>query len=450
MNAVQLAEKYDLRVPRYTSYPTAPHFSSAIGEHQYAEWLASLPSHDPVSVYIHIPFCDELCWFCGCYTKIVHRYEPIASYLAALHAEIDLVADHLSDRLAIQHLHFGGGSPTMLAPADWQALLEQLKNRFEFCPDAEIAVEIDPRDIPESYVASLAAAGVNRASIGVQDFDPQVQQATNRLQPFAVVEQVVGWLRRDGITAINLDLMYGLPLQTEQTLRATVRQALALAPERVALFGYAHVPWMKAHQRLIDTESLPDGTVRLQQLDAATDMLDAAGYRRIGLDHFARPTDTLAKALDDGRLRRNFQGYTPDDSSALIGFGASAIGSTPHGYVQNVSALPDYRRQVAAGHLPTARGLALSADDRLRREIIEALMCTMQVDLAAVCAEHHVDPGLFAPEKAALRPLIADGLVERDNEHIVVTRRGQSFVRAVAAVFDAYLSVGQVRHSRAV
>ncbi len=450
MSSIELAAKYDIPVPRYTSYPTAPHFSAAIGAQQYADWLRALPVETPLSIYIHIPFCDELCWFCGCYTKIVHRYEPIASYLASLHQEIALIAECLPGRHAVQHLHFGGGSPTMLAPDDWQELIRDLKHRFEFRADAEIAVEIDPRETTEAYVAALAETGVTRASIGVQDFDADVQKAINRLQPFSTVAQVIDWLRRHGITSINLDLMYGLPLQTEQKLRATLSQALALEPDRVALFGYAHVPWMKAHQRLIDAATLPDAAARHEQLDAATGMLMAAGYRRIGFDHFARPTDDLAKALDGGRLRRNFQGYTPDNSAALIGLGASAIGSLPQGYVQNVSPLADYRRQIAAGELAIVRGLALSPEDRLRRDVIERLMCTMQVDLAQTCRDHGTDPSLFDAERAALRPMVADGLVALDGDRIIVTYSGQSLVRAIAAVFDAYLSLGKARHSRAV
>ena len=256
---VESSQKYDLRVPRYTSYPTAPHFGPEIDGARYRAWLAELNSSAPLSLYVHIPFCDEMCWFCGCYTKIVNRYEPIRSYLSSLHGEIALVAEALPACFTASHLHFGGGSPTMLAPEDWLALVAELRRRFDFATDAEIAVEIDPRDATEDYIAALAAAGVNRASIGVQDFDPDVQRAINRIQPFAVVERVTGWLRRHGIEQLNLDLMYGLPLQSESKVVAMVDRARSLEPSRVALFGYAHVPWMKAHQKLIDETLLPGG-----------------------------------------------------------------------------------------------------------------------------------------------------------------------------------------------
>ena len=444
------AERYDLRVPRYTSYPTAPHFGPAIDGERYRDWLGELDPATPLSLYVHIPFCDEMCWFCGCYTKIVNRYEPIRSYLAALHREIELVADALPQRFAVRHLHVGGGSPTMLAPEDWLALTRLLRRRFDFAPGAEIAVELDPRDATEEYVAALAAAGVNRASIGVQDFDADVQRAINRLQPFAVVERVIGWLRRHGLEQVNLDLMYGLPLQTEAKVAAMVDRAVRLEPSRVALFGYAHVPWMKAHQRLIDETHLPGPVERLRQFSAASRRLRDGGFVAIGLDHFARPTDDLAAALEGGRLRRNFQGYTADDAPILLGLGASAIGTLPRGYVQNASPLADYRRAIDAGRLPTARGVALSADDRLRRDIIERLMCALEVDPEEVGRGHGPTREVFTAERERLKGMAEDGLVELDGTRIRVTEAGRPFVRIVAAAFDAYLQHGGQRHSRAV
>ena len=291
---------------------------------------------------------------------------------------------------------------------------------------------------------------MTRASIGVQDFDADVQQAINRHQPFEVVERVVGWLRRHGIADVNLDLMYGLPRQTEAKVEAMVDLALRLAPARVALFGYAHVPWMKSHQKLIDEKALPGAVERLHQFAAASARLSAAGYLPVGLDHFARPDDALSAALATGRLHRNFQGYTADDAPVLIGLGASAIGTLPQGYVQNAQPLADYRRAIEAGRLPTVRGIALSADDRLRRDIIDRLMCTLRVDFDAVCREHGSAGETFAAERARLAPLEADGLVRLDAGEIVVTEAGRPFVRVVAAAFDAYLQPGAARHSRAV
>jgi oxygen-independent coproporphyrinogen-3 oxidase len=448
--SIYLSAKYDLRVPRYTSYPTTPHFGPAIDRGRYRAWLAELDPAFALSLYIHIPFCDEMCWFCGCYTKIVNQYEPIRAYLVALQREIALVAEALPARFGVRHLHFGGGSPTMLAPEDWLALIELLRRRFDFAADAEIAVELDPRDATEEYVAALAEAGVNRASIGVQDFDPNVQRAINRLQPFEVVGRVVGWLRRHGIYQINLDLMYGLPLQTEAKVLAMVDRAITLAPSRVALFGYAHVPWMRTHQRLIDEAQLPGAAERLRQFAAASQRLRDSGFRPIGLDHFARPDDKLSAAFDDGRLCRNFQGYTADDAPVLLGFGASSIGSLPHGYVQNAQPLADYRRAVDNGRLPAVRGVALSAEDRLRRDVIVQLMCRLEVDLETVCRQHGVACQVFTIERRSLEGMAEDGLVELDGAAIRVTEAGRPFVRAVAARFDAYLQRGGQRHSRAV
>jgi oxygen-independent coproporphyrinogen-3 oxidase len=391
-----------------------------------------------------------MCWFCGCYTKIVNRYEPVRQYLDALEAEIALVAEALPGAFRAQHLHWGGGSPTMLEASDWLELTAKLSRVFTLTPDAELAVEIDPRDATEEYIAALGEAGVSRASIGVQDFHPEVQAAVNRHQPFAVVGRVCGWLRRHGITAINLDLMYGLPHQTVERIDAMVDLAMRLEPARVALFGYAHVPWMKSHQRLIDEAALPGTAERWRQSAAAARRLQEHGLVPIGLDHFARPDDPLAVAAASRRLHRNFQGYTTDAAATLLGFGASAIGSLPQGYVQNLMPLKDYREAVFAGRLPVARGLALGEDDRLRGEIIERLMCDLAVDAAAVCERHGAEPAVLDPALAALRPLAADGLIEMEGRRIAVTEAGRPFVRLAAAAFDAYLGTGQARHSRAV
>jgi oxygen-independent coproporphyrinogen-3 oxidase len=445
-----LIARYDIRVPRYTSYPTAPHFGPGIDDDRYRGWLADLDPATPLSLYLHIPFCDEMCWFCGCYTKIVHRYEPIRTYLDALEAEIRLVARALPGRFAARHLHWGGGSPTMLTPEDWSALVAHLRRHFDIAADAELAVEIDPRDATEAYIAALAGAGVNRASMGVQDFDPVVQQAINRLQPFPVVERVCGWLRTHGIARINLDLMYGLPHQTVARVLAMVDQALRLEPSRIALFGYAHVPWMKAHQKQIDEQALPDAGERLAQVVAAGRRLEQAGYVAVGLDHFARPDDDLARALAEARLHRNFQGYTTDAATVLLGLGASAIGALPQGYAQNIAPLKEYREAVAAGRLPIARGIGLTPDDRLRRDVIEQLMCGLVCDLAATARRHGFPADALAGDRERLRPFVDDGLIEVAGDRVSITRQGRPFARIVAATFDAYLESGVARHSRAV
>ena len=451
--SMALAEKYDLRVPRYTSYPTAPHFSAAVDGETYRSWLGVLDPAAALSLYLHVPFCDSMCWFCGCYTKVVGRYQPVAAYLETLYAEVDLVADALPDRFTIRHLHWGGGSPTIVAADDWPSMTDAIRRRFDVAADAEVAVELDPRDATEGSVAALVQAGVNRASIGVQDFDADVQAAINRHQPYDVVERVCGWLRGAGIEAINLDLMYGLPHQTVDKVVAMVDRAVSLKPSRVALFGYAHVPWMKSHQKMIDEAALPGVQARWQQADAAAERLVGHGYVSVGLDHFARPDDTLAAAAGSGRLRRNFQGYTTDAAPVLLGLGASAIGALPQGYVQNAAPLRGYADAIAAGHPATARGVTLTADDRLRRTVIEHLMCDLTVDLSAVRTEVDVNAD-FSDELERLAPLADDGIVATDGNRITVMEAGRPFVRLVAAAFDAYLErgpdPGTARHSRAV
>jgi len=444
------AERYGVRVPRYTSYPTAPHFRPGFPAADYAGWLAALEPETPLSLYFHIPFCDAMCWFCGCYTKIVQRREPVERYLALLTREIDLVADAIGRRARAAHVHFGGGSPTMLNGGEFAALFGHIRKRFDVADATEFAVELDPRTATEDYVRALAEAGVNRASIGVQDFDPAVQKAINRIQPYDMTARVIGWLRGHGIRRINMDLLYGLPLQTTQLVTEMVDKAAGLAPDRIALFGYAHVPWMKSHMKRIRDEDLPDLKARWEQAEISAARLIGHGYARVGLDHFAKPEDPLAQAAAAGRLRRNFQGYTTDLSEALVGFGASAIGSFPQGYVQNLSPLRDYGRAVGAGVLPVTRGLALSAEDRLRRDVIFALMCDMTVDVDAAAARRGMDAEPLRAALGGLDRLAADGYVSVDGGRVTVHERGRPLVRVAAAVFDSYLDPAQARHAVAV
>ena len=439
-----LLEKYDRLVPRYTSYPTAPHFSAAVGPKEYRDWLAAIPADEPLSLYAHIPFCDSLCWFCGCHTKVVRRYQPVARYIDVLKREIALVASALGARRPLGHLHFGGGSPTILAPDDVLALSECLRRHFAFTAQAEMAVEIDPREVTREIIEAWAHAGTTRASLGVQDFDPEVQKAINRTQSFELTAQVIGWLRESGVARINIDLMYGLPHQTLEGAVATAERVVALAPDRVALFGYAHVPWMKRHQRLIDEAALPGREARFAQSEAVAACLTAAGYRRIGFDHFARPEDPLAQAPVVGRLHRNFQGYTSDPCRSLIGLGASAIGAFRDGYVQNAAPMKDYAAAIDAGRLASARGIQTDEDDRLRRQVIERLMCDLAVDLS------DFGPGEFGPERIDLAEMERDRLVRLDGSTLRVTETGRPFLRNVCALFDRYLNTGQARHSRAV
>ena len=442
--------QFDRGVPRYTSFPTTPHFTPRVDAALYRRWLGSIGPDDGLSLYAHIPFCASLCWFCGCTTTVVNRYGPVAAYLETMYREIDMVAEVLASRRGVTHLHWGGGTPTMLRPGDIARLAGRLGERFDVSPRAEFAVEIDPRGVTRATVAALAAAGVTRASLGVQDFDPEVQGAVNRVQPFALTRRVVGWLRECGIEALNIDLMYGLPNQTAAGLVATVDKALELEPHRVALFGYAHVPWMKRHQKLIDERLLPDPLERVRQATAAAARLVERGYVAIGLDHFATPSDPIALATRAGRLRRNFQGYTTDPSTVLIGLGASAIGTLPQGYAQNAAATPAYRAAIDGGGFATVRGVEVSDDDRLRRAIIERLMCDLEVDLDAVCRAQGRVAGDFAREIEALAPLRACGAVHVAGSHVRVAPDARLLVRVVCATFDRHLAETGERHARAV
>ncbi|HEV2516189.1 MAG TPA: oxygen-independent coproporphyrinogen III oxidase [Devosia sp.] len=445
-----LASRAARPVPRYTSYPTAPHFHPGITDADYAGWLGALPTETDLSLYVHVPFCDRLCWFCGCHTKQVLRYGPIAAYLPAVHLEMEEVARHLDGRGRATALHLGGGSPSMLRPDDLIALAQRARQLFRPRHDFEFSIEIDPNDMTEDRYDAFAAAGVNRISVGVQDFDPRVQQAINRLQSFEQTRAVVEGMRRRGVSSVNLDVLYGLPHQTVGTLEATIEQALALHPDRLALFGYAHVPWMKTHQRMIDAAMLPDPQERLRQSAAAAARIVAAGYVAIGLDHFAKPADRLAIAAGAGQLRRNFQGYTTDAAPALIGFGASSIGSLPQGYVQNTVATGEYVRAVKARGLAIARGIALSSEDRMRGWVIERLMCDLAVSVPDLRRRFGSAAEAVLVEMAYAAQGDADGIVEFDGRRFAITDAGRPYVRSVAAAFDTYLSTGTGRHSVAV
>ena len=445
-----LITKYDLRLPRYTSYPASPHFSDSVTPDVYGAWLKSLDLNTPLSLYLHIVYCAEMCWFCGCHTKITKRYEPVADYVDTLLREIDLVADHLPGFFSTQHIHFGGGTPTIVSSRDFTRILDTLRKRFSLKPDAEIAVEIDPRTVDESYLENLARAGVNRASLGVQDFNVEVQKAVNRVQPFEQVASVFKWLRRHGINRINMDLMYGLPHQTQERLLATIDDAITLGPNRIALFGYAHVPWMRKHQTLIPETSLPTIEERWCLYESASRRLTEHGYVRIGLDHFARAGDEMALALAEKRLSRNFQGYTTDNASVLLGMGASGIGHLPRGYAANIRSVSGWKNSVLNGNLPIERGFCLSEEDKLRRRIIDTLMCNLEVDIKRETSSFGCTPDHFRHELDAIQDLVRDGLVTRSGDILRMTAQGRPLVRAVAACFDQYLKKGEQKHSKAV
>src|SRR5713226_1486797 len=421
------------RLPRYTSYPTAPQFSAAIGADTYAEWLRAIPRYASASLYLHVPFCRSMCWYCGCHTSVARRDEPIAAYASALRCEIELVSRQIERRIKVEHIHFGGGTPTIMAPEIFADLIGSIRHSFFVVSSAEIAVEVDPRTLTDRMIDAMAYGGVNRASLGVQSFDPVVQRAINRVQSFAETAAATKGLRRAGIAGINFDLIYGLPHQTVASCLDTIRRSVELRPDRFSVFGYAHVPAFKKHQRKIEDAALPDSLERHRQSEAVAGALIEAGYVQIGLDHFALPGDGMASALRDGTLRRNFQGYTTDTSNVLLGFGASAIGRLSQGYVKNEVGTRAYSQSIATGRLATVKGYALTNDDRLRAEIIERIMCDFGADLGQICARHGSAPEAMLRSSPRLRDLISDGVIELDGAALAVKDQSRFLVRSVAA-----------------
>lgn len=436
-------------VPRYTSYPTAAQFKSGLGPADFARMAAPLTRADPVSLYVHVPFCRQLCWYCGCHTNVLNDVRRLQRYTEQLAREAALVkASATLGR--VRFLHFGGGTPSLLDPVSFVRFVAEIDRLFGIASDAEIAIEGDPRGLDALTVAGFRAAGVNRVSLGVQDFDLEVQKAVNRVQPFEQVAECVELLRRNGIEAINFDLMYGLPKQTIASAERSARLAASLVPARVAVFGYAHVPWFKAHQQLIQDADLPDLHARSAQAEASEAALTDAGYMVIGLDHYARPGDRLALAAADGALRRNFQGYTTDTQKALIGLGASAISALPGGFIQNERRTGAWAAAIEAGQLTMDRGIALNAEDRYRAEAIEAMMCTGRVDVARILKRHGAPLTALDDALGEAQRLAADGLCTVEGRVVVVRPEARRLLRTVAAVFDATRSAPGRRHAKAV
>lgn len=445
-----LLRAYGGRVPRYTSYPPATQFSADIDADVYGAWLGAMPSHAPVSLYVHVPYCRRLCWFCGCHSRVVRHAESVRAYVESLRDEIALIEARLPCKLKAGHVHLGGGTPNLLSVDDLRVMFETIRQVFRVPLGAEISAEIDPLHLTEDWVRAARFHGLTRASLGVQDLSPDVQAAVNRHESIEVVADAVRLLRRSGIASLNFDLMYGLPRQSTADVLATIEQILPLAPDRLALFGYAHVPWMKAHQKLIVESELPGAQARLDQSEGAAERLIAAGYRRIGIDHFALPDDSLAHAAADGNLTRGFQGYSGGGTQTLIGIGVSAISRLPQGFAQNRVDELAWRADLARGRLPTARGIALSDQDRLRAEIIGRLMCDFSVDLAAVARDHGQTLAVLCEPLARIDGFVRDGVVRRDGARLTVTAPGRPFVRTVAAAFDDYLIPTATRHAVAV
>lgn len=438
---VYMPEFAQEQLPRYTSYPPANRFHGGVGPGAVAAALKSLPAQTKLSLYIHIPYCQKLCWYCGCHTSVPTQADPVESYIDALEVEIAQVADLLPADARVSHLHFGGGSPDILTPAQIDRLFTALRRSFVFARHAEIATESDPRGLVPETIAAFARNGLTRASLGVQVLDAGVQQRINRIQPRDSIETAIAGLRRAGVESINIDMMYGLPGQTLDHVVETATFAAMQDVDRVAVFGYAHVPWMKKHQKGIDTNALPEGEARFRQAEAAARTLEQAGYLPIGFDHFAAPGDSLATAERRGELRRNFQGYTDDDAVALIGLGASSISSLPGMIYQNVADSGRYREALSERRSPVVRGVMLSEADQRTARTIERLMCDFSVELQDEWP--HMAP-------ANLARVIDAGLAELSGRTLSVTAQGRPYVRNIAACFDPDLAPQAGRHSLAV
>lgn len=439
---------FDARVPRYTSYPPATHFKPGVGQDTVTDWIRAIPSGSTISVYVHVPFCRRLCWFCACRTQGTKTAEPVAAYVETLKMELARAKEILPEGVAIEHLHWGGGTPTLLTPEMIGDLSAAIFDFAPLAPGAQFSVEIDPTEVDGARLDALAAAGLNRASIGVQDFDPMIQEVIGRPQSYEITHEAVEMLRARGIRSLNVDLLYGLPHQTDARMRDSVNKVISLSPDRIALFGYAHVPWMSKRQQLIPTDALPTPEERLELFNTARDLFVGAGFAEIGIDHFAKPEDGLEIAHRAGTMHRNFQGYTEDKSEVLIGFGASSIGRYPQGYAQNEASTSKYQERVRAGELPIARGHAFVGDDHLRGRIIEALLCDFRADLGGIASEQGV-----APEVAIA---LADGLdaalpgtTTLENGVLTILEDARPLARIIARYFDAY-EMNASGHSQAV
>lgn len=449
-NAIDLSEltpsllhRYDKPGPRYTSYPTAPMFNEQFDSEAYRARLENAASRpdEPLSMYVHLPFCHERCTFCGCNVVISPRRGPEEAYLETLEAELDLLADSLGERRTLNQLHWGGGTPTYLSPDQCERLFGAITSRFPLANDAEVAIEVDPCVTTARHLETLSRLGFNRVSMGLQDTNPEVQRAVKRIQPIELTREQVVEARRLGFESVNIDLIYGLPLQTETGFRDCARTVIdELAPDRVACFSYAHVPWIKPHQRQLDEEALPTGWEKFSLFTAAAREFVDAGYAFVGFDHFARPGDELAVALAEDRIHRNFMGYTVMPASDQIGIGITAIGDVAGAYAANARKLPEWERMITAGKLPVDRGLVRTAEDELRREVIHSIICTLKMDFGWIEERFGIDPREhFADALSELAPMAADGLVEITDNGLTVTATGRFFLRNLCMPFDEYL-----------
>ena len=445
-----LIQKYNRPGPRYTSYPTALQFSPVERPHEWLEETSEASS--PLSLYFHLPFCESLCWFCACTTVITCNRDHADRYLEALEREMDLTLPYLqADRRSCIQLHFGGGSPSFLTPEQLDRLCLAIKARFQFDPAAEISAELDPRTLTAEKVEVLARHGFNRASFGVQDVNPIVQKAVHRIQPDAMNRQCVDWVRGAGFSGLNVDLIYGLPHQSVESFRETLRTAISYDPDRLAVFSYAHVPWVAPAQKILERSTLPEPEIKFAMLLETIETLTDNGYTYIGMDHFAKSGDDLTRALHSGELHRNFQGYTTKAGSELCGFGMSSISMNRFAYRQNAKELEAWHAELEAGRLPMKKGYLLSGEDQLRRELIMAIMCSGRIRFAdfnrryAIDFKTHFHEALLALEEPA-----ADGLVDLTEDGFEVTERGRLLLRNLAMPFDAYLESSPRRHAKTI
>lgn len=451
---LELVRKYNVAGPRYTSYPPATRFTADFSREELAGRIeANNRSERDLSLYFHIPFCETLCWFCGCTTVITSDHSRGGAYIALLEREIARMKERINPSRKVVQLHFGGGSPTFLTPDEIRRLGAVIHANFAFAPDIEASVEVDPRRLSRDHLAAFREIGINRASMGVQDFDPQVQQAIHRIQPWEMTEQAIGWMRELGLDSINLDLIYGLPHQTAVSFERTLETVLEMAPDRLSVFSYAHVPWIKPAQKILEQKNLPTPEAKLGLLKLVIEKLTAQErYVYIGMDHFARPNDELAVAQRERKLQRNFQGYSTRAGSDIYAFGMSSISQIPDAYWQNEKELDSYRDTVQGGREPWHRAYLMTPEDRIRREVIMRLMCDLSLDFAAASSRLDIDfAAHFSSELSSLAPFEADGLVRRDASGITVTDTGRLFIRNIAMCFDDSLpSSGEGRHSRTI
>ena len=439
---------FDAKVPRYTSYPTAPQFGESVGPSDFARWISEIAPGSQISLYLHVPFCRRLCWFCACRTQGTQSDAPVAASLETLKTELELLAAQLPGGVRLSRLHWGGGTPTLLSASMMKELAEAIKAVVSFAKDTEFSVEIDPNEIDAARLDALAQAGMNRASIGVQDFDPQIQTTIGRIPGYDVTKEAVDEIRARGVKSLNADILYGLPHQSKARITESVQKLLSLSPDRVALYGYAHVPWMAKRQQLIPSDALPTPQERLELFETARRLFLWDNYAEIGIDHFATQEDGLTVAQKSGRLRRNFQGYTDDTAEVLIGVGASAISRFPQGYAQNASATGTHTAAIRDGRFSTARGHVFSDEDKVRGRMIEALMCDFRIDTAEI-------RGTFGISQAELMPLLqrtADafkGVINLTPDALYIPPDARALTRIIARSLDAY-ELDKAGHSSAI